>query len=1854
MSSSKNRADYIISDSELLSLKDLRVKARKATRNFWCLLVSFVLIASMIVPYFSMAAVVADQTSTVFTGEVFPGYSMGGVQLTAYGVDINSWGTVSKDKFVTTNYGVWSGDRAKNARENAKAVIDKRVQEDRQKSSKSAEEAAQMSTADKFAGWVDITGRFNYSLSQPNGDSGTFGSATMSSYDSAVPYRTVDDCAYWDGRKPTSSDTASANIRVSLFADFVVVALNEEKNKATLLVSPDSLENKDSRLVPSGHQTGGTSTCLGMSGTAIPYYVPLSSIFDAYGVKGEGKPGDGVGDVTITTLLDKIKADGGKQLAATAVKSNLLEGENYTQTYQCLNGSPDKSDQSSTNAFNPYPYSMVFSSNTGNSKIVSSLYENCEAYVYFSPYSVYNQYMALKSEYTELVADSSGGEEENAVKVFRAGYYLAEMAILEAYLEEALPQDMTRGYVGPSESPLVYQGKSDVPGNGENALGTTQAELQRVSYSTLMYDVASSLSVSEYNLGWTNAIMNTLSVFRYGKGNKSSSEIVGKTGVMRGLNAFNVQTKRTSFTAYSADTFSDTAKSEVGVNEVTAGIYTPPYYPIQSHKMPKIERTYRFQILASVPYETVIAYIRGNGFSTNATLSYASKSLEDINTSEQVVDIVKESEKTAALAAAFDTSGDKNDVLALRVNKSKMLSLGAKSTFQDSDFGEGSKAIKNLTKIKENKGADRADKALLGYLSSNMDADNVHDLYDVVRYTNYLKYESWFRFYNPNKSEGTDDAFFLSRISPAATVYFPSVLINGYTAAGGQEIDYDLTTTNCSFDYFSPPSFAPCFASHTSSDCYYGVFNYEERAFFSADFLKSLSANAGIPALERYTAAQEKKEELDQARNSEEKTLWKDIGALYVMAKRLSWIEMCQDIRDYTSYDVSRLAELAGEYDDDDTQKTIAAAQTQGLSKLYVNTENENDWKEPKEVKFGGFDINGDPTVCSPNDDGTDKSGKIWANKEANPFDHSQGNIMLYSTEDHSNGVGSVQASLLATYVYDDKFAYHLGPGGDYYWAPPETIRSKIVQRKYEPAVSDDNGSWVKKSEQFVHGVAFDGGVTFFKSKNAADPDVVNGYKELIAACATEITNAVANMRGDQQTLMNSMPSQMMNCLAWATDQNSTVSISSYQEDPSDANVTVLVNGGGTSEQAANNEPITSIKQIQKYGYTLSKEGTIEEASGNATESETSMKAKMVRGVEGTTAIATTQPSNYSISATVMRISTLNSESGLAFPYSGLCQGRLSSGTNRYAELQAHVIDYTSIENGIAGDLANTTRAKLVKISNPEYTAAPDFLSILNNFAGIFGEMGSSMLKASTGMFNSIFFQTNRTKPANSSSNNSEAAVYVGNMGHSYYVAEQLKYTPAGNYTYDSSKDILVASDNYRTGYPISQGTEPAAQAATFDSAAANSIINGFGGGFYALLQQFGLLLVMVSLLIVAFKNFAAYMAPTTSKRNGNIISAQFHLKTVLPRSVIAVFMIGIPPLNGSVGFQGGAFLLCQFLSELVGYVAQTFMFSTGSGFMSILTISDPASDFPIGGYLIYFLCAIIISIMVLVATACVFLQSLALLVFYFISPIVWAFYAWPYPGDASEPNSRRSGGGARLNPVENALHEITRKLQLGVFTGGKAGNLAPTGWILGYLTMAGINIAWALLIWLISMIFVGTAGSTGSAAAFSADLFGGSATASAGLFEDLGWLGKPGQSTTFGMICNTALCCVVFYLFIRMFITAFKGAAFNSVSALASVGSSVASVIKSKGSEIARNKIEDFAKDIQSRDSSTRTNRNLKRGLAAAEGLSKIAQSGADMVTKAQNSAQLVSIESSFLSHIPLPPFCPCSQPRRHYSIVC
>lgn len=1881
----------IIIDNEIVSVSTLRKKAARANAVFWvaCLLVA--LLSGMVVPYLSMAALSVNN-SDAFTGEIIPGYSMGGIEVGAYGVDINEWGLVSEPTFTGSTYGMWDEDRTKQARDNFN------------KANVSNEQSSEsVSATTKASVWESVTGRNSFSESAPNG---TVDTPQSAQYDTVTPYRTPEETTYFMSTKPSVS--ANQDIMVTLYPDFVILSV-DENGQVHALNNPDDATVSSTGSVLDRDSNGNVSTT-----TAVPVYVPLSAVLEKYELDTlTAEDGDLVSLDKLTEAIgdDARDHDGVAQKLTELVNDknvNLLNDTSYAN----VNGA---SGEKNSYAFNPYPYSMVFQKSDDSGRLVtSSIYNNSEAYVYFSPASMYQAYISLKTE-AELIASQATQEIANndSVTAFQLGYYYAAMAICEAYLTEALPQDMTRGYVGASED-TAPQVQGDAAGTASVALDSVfgkspsaPEDFANVTYATLMYDVAHQLSGGdEYCLGNTNAIMNTLSVFGYDNGTPNNG-----VGVMKGMDAETTYRRLTAFTPYeqsSGDYSGDDKGSQRDPNTLTSytsGMYNAPYYPVQQHLMPDSEKSYRFSITSVIPYNTVTESIAYNGLGKSESGKYEiqTKLSYDSEFTQEFQSVTQYMTKAKALADQYDASNDDDSTTA-------PLQEYAPNTSEDSVTGKRVLVMGNtsqeesLEQGQQEKMQSRVDSALMAYQSSTMDSDNVHDLCDVIRSVPGIKYETFMRFYNPLKSDGGDTDFFLTRVSPAMTDYFPVILNRGYENAGG--IVGDLGTSGVAFDYFSIPSFAPCFASHTASTTYYGALNYELRAFYKKGFLETLSSstNVQVPQLEDFQAAQEQLTEMNEKQTTQEPVTKANIISLFVLAKRVmladviermtvtegydadfpfsplnditsnggseyslhenvmlthQWLKDAMGHKDTngnevimgnaTSSDSSSVEQavrnayegISGELEeirnDKNKMSEIAMSKSPNLRSILNMSQNQmqeafgsmtmpltmiyakllgedlskmtvdditaaimdkyNAWRSKHDdetdstgaapltfqndilakILRGDTSVTGDalvfaqavhdqsvlnfnvsnPVVITPGNGITEiaRSNTPLAFAEENDT-YSSYNYKL-GGNDGSHNIGwftvddktvnfYADSQLLYNILYTAKVKTELASkDGKYYWDMPNDIK----QYNTNPSGLDTyyhEGGYDEAKQ--IYTVSYGIGFSLDILEDAMETREEN--EKQIADLSQEIFKDVINLKQDMKLITDSMPSQMQNVLAWADYQNSSDSENQYQVDPSEANVTVNVGVEADIDAGNSDDVILSQSDLADYGYSWNPDGGEDGKGalvgdtdiGSTNNAINEMNSRMARGVAGATWTSTIQPACYTMTAVTGRITSMNTDSDQNYPYYGIVNGRLQSGTDQYAILQAHVIDYSSIASGIAGDLTTRQRGQLIKVQDPDVGLFADIMNILNNIAGIFTEFGLSLIRFTGGLFEDLMFSSqmqDQIADVKNIDNSSE-------LGNAFDLSRSLtaskSYTTlsaacTSSYVNMNRTPATVATFDTSTGELRDASMSLASAASTqIEKVGSSALLTG-GYGLYSIIQSIALALVMVFLLIIAFQNFVAYSAGGQKE----FIIAQTRLKTVLPRTIVAIFMIGLPPLgDGSVGFQGGCYLMLQFLSSIINTISSTFVTLSGGGMVDAwVAMVESMGTMDLGTLFVWLICAIIISACFLIGCATILVQSLILLVFWVIGPLVWAFYAWPYGSDPQRKEVRKPDG--QHDHIGTMMWNITQKLHVGVFSRGAVGNAAPTAWAWSYVITASLTIVWSLMFWAMSLA-VGTvdggASATGTAAVLGTRYDAASSSvANAALFS----MNQLGLSPWLQILLLTVMCVLIFWLMTRMMLSMFK-----------------------------------------------------------------------------------------------------------------
>lgn len=1726
---SNRYADEVIIGDTVYSVHKLRKKARHATTMMFASVLVTVLMASLVVPYLAMAATQVSNSS-VFTGTVIPGYSIGGLSISAYGVDLNSWANPSSSdgEVVATNYGIWSKDKASTAQ--SKLATMKNTDPEK------------FSSANKSLSWLNMTGSQNYTTDNPNGLT-----KASSSTDTVSPYRTSDDFNYWNSQ--TSTSTAdSASISVSLMPEFVVISKDPKTGHAVVTSNPDdtSTTNASSQsMILSGSSDEIDESTTASQSDAIPYYISLNTLFSAYGLTSTSD--------TFDTLMDAIGKDTGNGYSPILDSvvgnddNNLLYGTHYS----ALNSSSGNS----SDAFNPYPYCMVFSKSIGSSTVVSSMYENDEAYVYFSPSSMYSTYCTLKDEYESLVSSMTTelDKSDNATDpkaTITLGYYQAAMSICEAYLSEALPQDMTRGYVGPVENYAVTGSASSGYAGDESVsiddLGVSDGDtnsFKKFTYSTLSYDIANQLvkdkkaSGRNYSLAQTNATMDTLSTFGYG-----ITTNVSQTGVMCGMDAAETYNRMNAFTAYSNDASSDSNDCDSSTymkpfsssstdsalkSQKNTGIYVSPYYPIQQHCIPQTERNYRFSIVNTIPLATLEAYLSKYGFSAGTTsLSYSSGTFDAEDSSYST--LPTDTEKTALqnLIGMYQTNSGNN------VEDQSPLTTNTYDTSESAVLHPKSASVSDTSSSNsESTTAERVDSALMNYSNSSMTADNVHDLADVIRSTGGLKYETFMRNYNPLKSSGADPDVYLTRVSPANNSYMPSVLLQGYAAAGGSEIANGTEkTTSAAYDYFSIPSFAPCFAGHTASDCYYGSLNYELRAFLQTGFLSTLNtgkSGINIPAVTAASKVQQEASDLSSKEVIDSDKMKTNIQTIFSDCQRLSYLYAVQQLNSggtisrsdlynyYSSAISSSIPVLASNASDagyssawtseaagtGNSEWLASNIQNASFSGGYADSDNilSTDAQNIKlDVDIKATNISTASGLLNIVQFMTNNDYLFRAGWTPELFDYCacisdtfQDNPFFFSNDlDKITRSGSAYNTIFS-YYYRTYLMSLLTTGGEYCW----TNEGNELK-----SLRNWTGVWNVFDTQKENNSS-----DFFTKlgENSNDKELSDSLSTIQSDMSTAETNLFSEVQNFYNTLNglgNSMPSQMQNAIAWADYSNSTNSQNAYQTPPSEATTTLTVQTGDSTASSSNSS-ITNLADCKKMGTKLDDNNALVPDSSS---SATSMQASTVPGVEGTDSTASGNPASYTTTAIVARTQKMSSSS-TTYPYSGLASSSLIQGCDRYVQMQSHVIDYTNIANGLNDDLSNfvettavTTDIEKSGESLLDMTGLGQILEFFQNLAYSIVKSGADLLKSqmygtsssstSTATYSS---KTAANADTMSSLNNAISATYGGLT--TYSAAASIDHvnmnrtkldTTVYNGTNPSSSSASsnnVSKASYSSTSVANAATNNDGNASTsskgdssYGTAGAYAINvfmhNDAGITLYKFMQSIGLLCVMLALLVIAFQNLLVY----TNGDSSQFLNAQTNLKTTLPRAIFAVLMIGLPPIGGGQGFQGCGFLLLEAINSILTQIGAVFSNIEGTGLLDMTCngfkaiCSDVSNPFVMMlailiPALIIFLCNIIMSIFI-------FLLNILLLLFFLLSPIAWGYYVWPY----SIQEVKR---GDSENITGDILNRATGLMGLSMMSNNKVGSQAAYGFVSTFVQTDLLFVMFKLVMWLISYVFVGTAG---------------------------------------------------------------------------------------------------------------------------------------------------------------------------------
>lgn len=1570
----RKNMDEVIIEGQIYSVRELHKKAKRASKKLWASIIASIAGIGAVFPYLANAGVVKTE-SKAFTGTVIPGYDQCGLNLTAYGIDINEeWGNVKngKTQFTQSTYGIWSGSRASDA--NSQKVDDNNKKELENNSNKVGNET-------KAKLWADITGKSGYTTSTQSGTNNNKNSVTN---DIVSPYRTQADYQYWDAQSPNNSQENL--VKVSLMPDFIVLSI-DANNKVHVCTNPDDVLS----------QGEGQSIADKGSSTAIPYYIALSDLMNLYNLT-DSKAG-------LNTLMEKIKENPSALTADFVKNNNLLNGTNYKSI-----------NNESSQAFNPYPYSMVFTKVDAqtNQTVGSSIYSNTDAYVFFSPKSVYNTYKNLDAEYNDLAAANNEGINNNDLSVaVTLGYYQAAMAICEAYLMEALPQDMTRGYIGPKEDTQITGGDTNIAGNAQmkmNIKGSTSEpeSFQNVSYSTTMYDVSNYLtkqneSGNAYALGYTNSIMDTLSVFGY---TNTDNDLVAN-GPMKGMKRDANYSRHNAFTAYTMDS---KKVQDINDTEKDTGLYMPTYYPIQQHMIDANERQYRFSIMSTVPYETVKYYLQKNGFGTGQTkLSYDSQRFDAEKTDYGSLPDDKLMERMNKMINMFQTNGSEENTSDYELKSDTY--DASKSPLFGADVSESTEEYNKSVQ-------GRVDSSLIAYSSNALTADNVHDFIDVIRSVTGLKKETWYRYYNPIKSTGNTTDIFLTRVSPSQS-YLPSILLNSYSCAGGNTINEATRTDIAAYDYFSIPSTAPCLATHTRNDCYYGSLNYELRGFLQLGFLKTINRAANVPAVEAAYKTSEAAKEYSTKEIINSSTMKHNLQTIFagsqidaVMSLLKNPIEYNINSNELIEYLTSNMTNAYKQAHDawdnnytnpdfgKDNDKLMLASSPKPLfntplgpllfwsDSLYIkassgqgtgtNMTNEDlanwaNWKdavgENQELKFnfkpkeknGIIDIHGFGTweyyVFHNKDIIGGATIPYLYNYAADVDDN------LFLTQENST-----QRDIYFSKLYREKLLSKIEQGGEASWFSTFEQARKHID--------------VWSIFDIPHQVATNGGTgaeSFFEALSKSN------FKDAMKDATQEMQQSMKNFYQGLNSLQSAMPSQMQNAIAWADRQSATDSEDNYQSDPNEANV-IVYSGSSSQQNSGEFDSVLSINDANKYNATLSDSDSLVPSSNVSAASD--MQAKTVRGVDGATATYTGSPASYTSTAIVSRIQEMEKDES-NYPYSGLAESALLSGTDKYMQMQSHYIDYTNIANGLENDLANWQDAKPISLVT-EHTS-PGIAEALGNFIEIINNVGYALVKAACDVVRPLI--PNRNISTSNQISTAKAASTFGLPVASSYAASAS--------THNNNSPIKKASMmRFDTNTKeLSSGGVSLAKAAdnTNTGQLADIIIidNELMSNVYQLVQVLALIIVMLILITVAMKNLLSY----TSGDGNKFVEAQTTLKVLFPRAIVSVLLIGLPPIGTGTGFRGLGFMVLQGISSIMDVFTGLLTQLNGVGFLDYVetVFYNAVAGFDLGMNLIVFILGAIEALALIILGIFIIIITIGSIIFFLACPLASALFLWPY-----------------------------------------------------------------------------------------------------------------------------------------------------------------------------------------------------------------------------------------------------------------
>lgn len=1575
----RKNMDEVIIEGQIYSVRELHKKAKRASRKLWASIIASIAGIGAVFPYLANAGVVKTE-SKAFTGTVIPGYDQCGLNLTAYGIDINEeWGNVKngKTQFTQSTYGIWSGSRASDA--NSQKVDDNNKKELENNSNKVGNET-------KAKLWADITGKSGYTNSTQSGTNNNKNSVTN---DIVSPYRTQADYQYWDAQAPNNSQENL--VKVSLMPDFVVLSI-DGNNKVHVCTNPDDVLS----------QGEGQSIADKGASTAIPYYVALSDLMNLYNLK-DSKAG-------LNTLMEKIKENPSALTADFVKNNNLLNGTNYKSI-----------NNESSQAFNPYPYSMVFTKVDAqtNQTVGSSIYSNTDAYVFFSPKSVYNTYKNLDAEYNDLAAANNEGINNNDLSVaVTLGYYQAAMAICEAYLMEALPQDMTRGYIGPKEDTQITGGDTNIAGNTEmkmNIKGSTSEpeSFQNVSYSTTMYDVSNYLtkqneSGNAYALGYTNSIMDTLSVFGY---TNTDNDLVAN-GPMKGMKRDANYSRHNAFTAYTMDS---KKVQDINDTEKDTGLYMPTYYPIQQHMIDANERQYRFSIISTVPYETVKHYLQQNGFGTGQTkLSYDSQRFDAEKTDYGSLPDEKLIERMNKMINMFQTNGNEENASDYELKADTY--DASKSPLFGADVSESTEEYNKSVQ-------GRVDSSLIAYSSNALTADNVHDFIDVIRSVTGLKKETWYRYYNPIKSTGNTTDIFLTRVSPSQS-YLPSILLNSYSCAGGNTINEATRTDIAAYDYFSIPSTAPCLATHTRNDCYYGSLNYELRGFLQLGFLKTINRAANVPAVEAAYKTSEAAKEYSTKEILNSETMKQNLKTLFAGAQYETILSLVRDNKEYTINSNEVI-----EYLQNNTSNAIKQAE-EAYNANYTNpdfgqhngrTQISHSGRGSKNFYVGGEtnNKNTNPNLEEDIKASFTQNSNIYPNKEIKfnfnakedqdwwngMFNHTYycfhspptgDPVSLYNyaadVDDglfkESPGGTSTQRDIYFCKLYRESLLSKIEQGGDVSWFSSfEQARKHIdVWNIFDTTAQTATTS---KGLTTLLSIFMPGGTIINAFTSPSDTLVgtmdKSEFRDKMKEATDEMQQAMKNFYQGLNSLQSAMPSQMQNAIAWADRQSATDSEDNYQSDPNEANV-IVYSGSSSQQNSGEFDGVVNINDANKYNATLSNSDSLVPSSNVSVSSD--MQAKTVRGVDGATATYTGSPASYTSTAIVSRIQEMEKDES-NYPYSGLAESALLSGTDKYMQMQSHYIDYTNIANGLENDLANWQDAKPVTLVTEH--ASPGIAESLGNFLEIINNIGYALVKAACNVVRPLI--PNRNISTNNQISTAKAASTFGLPVASSYAASAS--------THNNNSPIKKASTmsfDINTKELSSGGVSLAKAADNTNTGQLADIIiidNELMSNVYQLVQVLALIIVMLILITVAMKNLLSY----TSGDGNKFVEAQTTLKVLFPRAIVSVLLIGLPPIGTGTGFRGLGFMVLQGISSIMDVFTGLLTQLNGVGFLDYVetVFYNAVEGFDLGMNLIVFFFGAIEALALLILGIFIIIITIGSIIFFLACPLASALFLWPY-----------------------------------------------------------------------------------------------------------------------------------------------------------------------------------------------------------------------------------------------------------------